>query len=40
MEINDPWLTELVRADEDETALETIDFSQTPDTLEQDLSDK
>ena len=27
-------------ADEGETALETIDFSQTPDTLEQTLSDK
>lgn len=41
MEINDPWLAELVRrADEGEIALETIDFSQTPDTLEQDLSDK
>ena len=41
MEINDPWLAKLVRrADEDETALETIDFSQTPDTLEQDLTDK
>jgi len=41
MEINDPWLAELVRrADEGETALETIDFSQTPDTYEQDLSDK
>ena len=41
MEINDPWLAELVRrADEGETALETIDFSQTPDTREQDLSDK
>lgn len=41
MEINDPWLAELVRrADEGETALDTIDFSQTPDTLEQDLSDK
>lgn len=41
MEINDPWLAELVRrADAGETALETIDFSQTPDTLEQDVSDK
>src|SRR5689334_21656846 len=41
MEINDPWLAELVRrADEGETALKTIDFSQTPDTREQDLSDK
>ena len=38
MEINDPWLAELLRrADEGETALETIEFSQTPDTLEQDL---
>jgi hypothetical protein len=33
MEINDLWLAELVRrADEGETALDTIDFSQTPDT--------
>ena len=41
MEINDPWLAELVRrADKGETALDTIDFSQTPDTFEQDLSDK
>jgi len=41
MEINDPWLAELLRrADQDGTALETIDFSQTPDTFEQDLSDK
>lgn len=41
MEINDPWLAQLVRrAEEGETALETIDFSQTPDTLEQDVSDK
>lgn len=41
MEINDPWLAELVRrADEGETSLDTIDFSQTPDTPEQELSDK
>src|SRR5690242_11861440 len=41
MEINDPWLAELIRrADEGETALEAIDFSQKPDTREQDLSDK
>ena len=41
MEINDPWLAELVRrADAGENLFETIDFSQTPDTLEQDLSDK
>jgi hypothetical protein len=31
MEINDPWRAELVRrADEGETGLETIDFSQHP----------
>jgi hypothetical protein len=41
MEINDPWLAELVRrADAGETLFDTVDFSQTPDTLEQDLSDK
>ena len=41
MEINDPGLAELVRrADAGDTALDTIDFSQTPDTLERDLSDK
>ena len=41
MEINDPWLAELVRcADAGENIFETVDFSQTPDTLEQDLSDK
>ena len=41
MEINDPWLAELVdRADAGENLVETVDFSQTPDTLEQDLSDK
>jgi len=33
VEINDPWLTELVRrADEGETLFDTVDFSQTPDT--------
>jgi hypothetical protein len=41
MEINDPWLAELVRlAHAGENIFETVDFSQTPDTLEQDLSDK
>jgi len=41
MEINDPWLAELVRrADAGEPVFETVDFSQTPDTLEQDVSDK
>src|SRR4051794_31285463 len=33
LEINDPWLAELVRrADAGETLFDTIDFSQTPDT--------
>ena len=41
MEINDPWLAELVdRADAGENLFETVDFSQTPDTIEQDLTDK
>ena len=41
MELNDPWLAELVdRADAGENLFETVDFSQTPDTLEQDVSDK
>ncbi len=41
MEINDPWLAELVRrADAGENIFETVDFSQTPDTLEKDLTDK
>jgi hypothetical protein len=35
MEINDPWLAELVRrADAGETLFDTVDFSQTPDTNE------
>ena len=41
MEINDPWLAELVgRADAGEPLFETVDFSQKPDTIEQDVSDK
>ena len=33
MEINDPWLAELLRrADAGETLFDTVDFSQTPDT--------
>ena len=41
LEINDPWLAELVRrADTGEALFETVDFSQTPDTLEQDVSYK
>jgi hypothetical protein len=41
MEINDPWLAELVRrADAGETLFETVDFSQTPDTSEHQSSDE
>lgn len=39
LETNDPWLTELVRrADAGETIDDTIDFSKTPNTIEQDSS--
>jgi hypothetical protein len=41
MEINDPWLAELVRrADAGETLFDTVDFSQTPDTGEHASSDE
>ena len=37
LETNDPWLADLVRrADAGETIIDTIDFSQTPDTDEDD----
>jgi hypothetical protein len=37
LETNDPWLADLVRrADTGETIIDTIDFSQTPDTAEDD----
>src|ERR1041385_9544753 len=40
MEINDPWLAELVRrAAAGETFFDTVDFSQTPDTSQAPLSD-
>ena len=40
MEINDPWLAELVRrADAGETLFDTVDFSQEPDTSEHASSD-
>ena len=40
METNDPWLAELVRrADAGETIVETVDFSQTPNTTERDSSE-
>ena len=39
MEINDPWLAELVRrADAGETLFDTVDFSQTPDTSQLESS--
>lgn len=41
MEINDPWLAELVRrADAEEPLFETVDFSQTPDTGDHESSDE
>jgi len=41
LEINDPWLAELVRrADAGETLFDTVDFSQTPDTREHDSSNE
>jgi hypothetical protein len=40
MEINDPWLAELVRrADAGETICDTVDFSQTPDASQAPSSD-
>ena len=41
LEINDPWLTELVRCVESGEAVDTIDFSQTPTTsFDDDSSDE
>ena len=41
LETNDPWLAELVRrADAGENNLDTIDFSQTPATSEDDASEE
>lgn len=41
MEINDPWLAELVRrADAGETLFDTVDFSQKPNTSDHDSSDE
>ena len=41
LEINDPWLAELVRrADEGGPLFEAVDFWQTPDTSPQDSSDE
>jgi hypothetical protein len=41
LETNDPWLAELVRrADAGETVIGAIDFSQTPDTYEDDSSEE
>jgi len=41
LETNDPWLADLVRrADAGETLIDTIDFSQTPETSEHDLTEE
>lgn len=41
MEMNDPYLAELVRrADEGEPLFDTVDFSQTPDTSQHDASNE
>ena len=41
MEINDPWLAEIVRrTDAGENVFETIDFLQTPKSLEDELSEE
>ena len=41
LEINDPWLAELVRrTDAGETLFDTLDFSQTPEASDHDSSDE
>ncbi len=41
MEINDPWLAELVRrTDEGENVFDTIDFLQTPMSIEDELDEQ
>ncbi len=41
MEINDPWLAEIVRrTDAGENVFETIDFLQTPQSIEDELSEE
>src|SRR5262245_27954079 len=41
LEINDPWLADLVRrADAGERIIDTIDFSETTETNEDDLSEE
>ena len=41
LEINDPWLADLVRrADAGETIIETIDFSETADSSEDDSNEE
>jgi hypothetical protein len=41
LEINDPWLADLVRrADAGETIIDTIDFSETPETNEDESSEE
>ena len=41
LEINDPWLADLVRrADAGESIADTMDFSQTPQSIEEELSEE
>jgi hypothetical protein len=41
MEINDPWLAELVRrTDAGENVFDTIDFLQTPQSIEDELNEE
>ena len=41
LETNDPWLAELVRrADAGDTIIDTIDFGQTPESVEDESSEK
>ena len=41
LEVRDPWLAELVRrADAGESIVGTVDFSQTPQSIEDELSDE
>jgi hypothetical protein len=41
LDTNDPWLAELVRCvDAGDTIIDTIDFSQTPETSEDDSSEE
>lgn len=40
LEINDPWLAKLVRGADAGEVIDTIDFSETPETNEQDANEE